>query len=116
MIQLCNNNNVKLIFLGMPSIELEKRKEMNGVKALLENIDAEYIDFYELAEELQLNASEDFGDIIHLDVKGAKKVTSYIGKYLKGKGYVSDRRNDKEFSEWHKYYENSIYKEFYFDK
>ena len=42
--------------------------------------------------------SYDRGD--HLNLSGARKVTSYLGKYIGEKYGMEDRRNDPAYQEW----------------
>ena len=88
----------------------------NSLEKFLLAKNIEYINFYKLIDEIGLDANTDMADSIHVNVDGAKKVTSYIGNYLIEKGYVTDRRNDSAFSKWHEDYEKSEYFELYSDK
>jgi len=113
IIKLCNDNDVKLLFIAMPTTEEGKRMEINALKSFVSNKYVEFIDFYELLDEIQFDATTDLIDSVHSSESGAIKITKYIGEWLKNKEWVTDRKKDPEFSEWHEYYEKSWYKTLY---
>jgi len=113
--QICLENDVKFIFVMYPTMNNEMHSIANGVIEICKENNIEFIDFYKLTEEIELNENEDMTDGFHFNISGAKKVTSYLGNYLIERGYVTDRRNDPEFVSWHEDYENSEYKKLYAD-
>lgn len=113
---LCTNSGVKLIFIATPTGREYYGRLANSLINFFIAENIEYINFYDLVAEIGLDANNDMFDSVHVNINGAKKITSYIGSYLIEKGYVTDRRNDLEFSKWHEDYENSEYFKIYSGK
>ena len=62
-----------------------------------------YLDFNLLEKELGINWKTDTmdgGD--HLNMNGAKKVTEYLGAYLKKNYVLSDYRENQMYQYWHR--------------
>lgn len=88
IVELCEKENIQLIFLTAPSYKeyLETKdsyeKIHNFVKELAEQYDAVYWDFNMLSEEMLELTSEDFMDEDHLNESGAKKVTACLSRLI----------------------------------
>lgn len=97
----CESNNSKLILVSTPSTKNWNSKRHNSVARLSKEMDVEYIDMNMLQREIPINwktDTRDKGD--HLNYFGAKKVTAYLGKYLKDSGIFADHRKDNTYSNW----------------
>ncbi len=113
MIKLCEEKKIKFVLVSNPSqISWRYSKHYAAVKiAKKHNLD--YIDL-NLIDELNIDWShetKDDGD--HLNHSGAKKVSSYLGKYLNETELLKDKRNDPKYKSWNKasiLYNNQSYK------
>jgi len=114
--ELCKKNNVKPLFVVYPNSKIDTKLIAWCIEEFSEQNNLEFINFYNVLGEIEFDARNDFADTHHLSVSGGKKITKYMGEYLINKGYVSDRRNDSDFAEWHEYYNDSEYKRLYSDK
>lgn len=81
--QLAEENNVELVLFKTPDTSWSVKK-YNYVNEIAKEVGVKYIDcnIQSIRDEMELDFSEDGADSIHMNVNGAKKVTSYIGKYL----------------------------------
>jgi len=106
---------VKIIFFGLAtsSEEYEHNICVNSMEAYCKQKNIDFINFYNLLNEINFDFTYDMNDDAHVNVNGAKKITEYIGNYLEDMDLVIDRRNDLKFKEWHEYYEKSDYKAYY---
>jgi hypothetical protein len=88
-------------------------KKHNTVKALCDDLDINFIDFYEADtfHAAGLTLGEDFNDDLHMNVIGAAKVSRYLGEYLVTHYDLPDRRDDTKtsiFKDAVKSYEKSL--------
>lgn len=110
IIKLCKDENIKLIFMTIPSAtsgpigkqvldwSLNKNRQ---VEELANKNEIEFIDFNlpGIQKEIGFDWLKDSSDCgNHLNVYGAEKVSNYIGKILSEEYNVPDHRNDKEIS------------------
>ena len=72
----------------------------NGLTNLAKQKKIEYLDL-NLQEEIEIDWSKDTKDAgDHLNLTGAKKVTSFMGTYLKEKYNLSDYREEDGYVLW----------------
>jgi len=101
--ELCDNNNIELILISTPSQNSWNYSKRLGTLELIEKYNIEFIDL-NYNNPLDINWSKetkDRGD--HLNYKGAKKVSEYLGNYLKEKG-LKDHREEEYYNIWNKAY------------
>ena len=109
IVKLCRENNVKLVLVSLPNIDLWNYRKHNSVENLSEKYKLEFIDF-NLNNPLKIDWQVDTKDAGgHLNNKGAIKVSNFIGEYLKSSGLVKDHRKDKKYQSWNDSY--LIYKQ-----
>ncbi len=99
--KLCEENNIELIIVSVPSIRYWTYKKHNGVSQLAEEYGVKYWDF-NVDEELNLDWSKDTPDKgAHLNLYGAQKLTSRIGQLLTETDIeLTDHRKDPAFDTW----------------
>lgn len=101
MLQLCRQKNVELLLFKSPR-EGWHRYEMEAVRALADARGLKYVDFNELYSDgkIELDTAADFRDSQHLNDFGARKVTSYLGGYIRENYELPDRRNEAASNSW----------------
>lgn len=101
MLQLCRQKNVELLLFKSPR-ESWHRYETEAVRALADARGLKYVDFNELYSDgqIELDMAVDFRDSQHLNDSGARKVTSYLGRYIKENYALPDRRNEAVPNSW----------------
>jgi hypothetical protein len=106
IIQLCKENQVQLVLCQMPMGDYELYKEIRGRSNTLmkqaEEAGVEVLDFEQLREELNLNYEEDFHNAIHLNTRGAEKISAYFAGYLKENWDLPDHRGETVYKNWEK--------------
>ncbi|MBQ9608965.1 MAG: hypothetical protein IJV15_05915 [Lachnospiraceae bacterium] len=108
MIKLCEQNNIKLVLLAVPSQKSWSHSKYNMVKELAAEKNVEFIDF-NIDHDLEIDwttETKDRGN--HLNYWGAKKVSDYLGLYLYESGLLTDHRDDDDYKLWNTAY--GIYK------
>lgn len=90
--ELCKENNATLILVSTPSATNWNYKKHNSVAKWADDNSVPYIDL-NLEDEVNINwkkDTKDSGD--HMNLRGAKKVTKFIGRYIKENYNLSDQR------------------------
>ena len=111
IVDICNSNNVKLILVSFPTQNAWGYRKHNTIVKVAEEHDIEFIDLnlVDLGIDWYVDTKDDGS---HLNYTGAKKVSHYIGNYLKETGLFTDHRNDQEYESWNiaykKYEKNKL--------
>ena len=109
IVNLAKENNVKVIFLSIPCATSWNYKKHNAVQDFANEYQIPFLDLNLDADKIQLDWSSDTRDNgQHLNLNGASKVTTYLGKYLKEEYNLPDCRNNVLFSQWGTDYENYL--------
>ncbi len=103
MTKLCKDNDIELVLIKAPSLYpywYEEWEEQIEEYALANELT--YINYLEKIDEVGLDFDTDTYDGgLHLNLAGAKKVTSDLGEFLSTQCQVPDRRNEQELcSRW----------------
>lgn len=99
----CDEQGAKLVLISTPSTKNWDYKRHNGIQALAEELDCEYIDMNILLDEIPIdweNDTSDQGD--HLNYFGAKKCTAFISEYLSNTELLTDKRGNPDYDKWNK--------------
>jgi len=101
IIELCRKENIPLILFKTPAPSSENLlMQLNGIAELAAEFGVPWIDFNRLVDQIHLDYSTDFVDAGHLNVFGAKKVSTYLSQYLKENFHLKDRREDPKYASW----------------
>ena len=105
IVEKCQENNIKLVFVSAPSVKNWSYKRHNGVSDYAKKNNIDFIDLNLKQEEINIDwhtDTRDKGD--HLNYWGALKATEYMGNYLSDLDILKDRRNDKIAEKWNQSY------------
>lgn len=98
MIQYCNQNQLELILIKTPAVSAWNIGYHNAVVEIADRYKLEFIDFnFEpYIDEIHYNEATDSKDASHLNYYGAKKLTKWMGGYLRDEcGNTDVRENEK---------------------
>ena len=100
MAALCEENNIQLILVKAPSLMPHWYDEWEEqVRNYAEKRGLPYYNFLECKEEIGLDYSSDTYDAgLHLNLSGAEKLASYIGRILSEDYDIPDMRKNRELS------------------
>lgn len=107
MIELCQDQGIDVMLTELPyPADEESQRLANGVADIADEYGINYINF------LQMDGIIDFDTDMndksaHVNDSGARKITAYLGNYIKENYSVPDRREDKKYTSW-----NDVYKEY----
>lgn len=97
----CKERDIPLLVMNVPAPVNWNYQKHNGVKKLTKEYDVPYLDMNLHVGKLKINwqtDSRDGGD--HMNFKGARKVTAYLGKYLDKHYSLPDHREDPAYDSW----------------
>lgn len=99
--ELCKQKNIQLFLLEVPSKMIWDYSKFNAVKAFAEQNKLDFIDTNQRLEEFDFDWKTDTYDAgDHLNFSGAEKLSAYVGKYLKERYDLPDRREDEKYKTW----------------
>lgn len=105
MVDLCNKNGVKLVVIAIPNQGNWKYSKHLSTKKITTNLNVEFIDL-NLNNPLEIDWQKESRDKgRHLNYKGAKKVSNFIGNYLKESNLFTNHKDDPKYEVWNKAYE-----------
>ena len=101
IIDLCKTKNIPILLVACPRNDKTfLQPYFNYISDFSERKNIPFINFNLLNEDLKLTTS-DTRDGAHHNIKGAKKITLYLGKYIKENYNIPDRRNTgNDYESW----------------
>ena len=102
MKEFCDANGAKFVLVSSPSTKNWNMPRHNAVEKLANELGIEYLDMNLMRRQIPINwklETKDKGD--HLNYSGATKVSVFLASYLEKTELFKDKRNDKNFSQWH---------------
>jgi hypothetical protein len=103
IIAQCKEKNIQLIFYSAPSPLCWTYAKHNAAATVAHKNGLTYLDLNLKNDVLDINWLKDTRDQgNHVNFRGAKKVTNYIGTYLSEHSNLTDHREDKRYRSWNK--------------
>ncbi len=100
MTKLCEEKGIELVLMKAPSLfpywypEWEEQ-----IVSYAEKNDLLYLNYLELADEIDLDYSKDTYDAgLHLNLSGAEKLSVHLGEVLQNGYNLEDRRGDQDLA------------------
>lgn len=107
IIDFTKANDIELFLMVAPYITTnEDELVYNRVKEIASMNGIEFNSTNYDYEEIGIDFETDFYDFSHLNYWGAAKFTDYLGKELKSRFDIPDRRGDEAYESWNIDYEN----------
>lgn len=111
-VEHCNENDIEVLLVYLPHPADDRQIAMSKYcKKISNEYNVNYINF--LGMDV-VNYNTDCEDSkSHLNVSGARKVTSYIGKYIMENYNIPNRKEDERYSFWNEDYNEYIIHKLY---
>ena len=107
IISLCRENDIELVFMKTPTVIPQSWKAtMDAIKEYSKEKEVVVWDFSYSTEDIGLDYNTDFIDIVHMNIIGSYKFSSYLGEKLSSSFKITDKRKNEEYCRWN---ENSDY-------
>lgn len=98
IIDLCNKNNIRLIFYSSPMYKPFEARQYELIEETLNKYNAEYIDFNKDQKVFDFNREEDYYDIFHLNIRGAVKFSREVARITNDYEYNKKPHNTEVWS------------------
>lgn len=109
IVNLCKENNIKLVLFNVPSIENWNYARHNGTAQLAKDYGLDYLDMNMNAKEIGIDWTKDTCDQgTHLNLSGAQKTSKYFGDYIAKNYSLPDHRADDNYATWNDDYEEYV--------
>ena len=104
MIELCKSKGINVILAEIPfPATHDGQRFANGVQLIADEYDVPYLNFHRIPGVVSM--SVDMANKSHLNDSGARKVSYYIGEYIRENYDLPDRRNDPAYASWNEQFE-----------
>ena len=102
IIELAKEREIPLLLLSAPYMGVLPEDKMiyNRVEEIAKEYGVRFVDFNEYYRQIGFNPATDFAESSHLNYYGSEKYTSFLGKYIKNRYDVTDRRGDEKYASW----------------
>lgn len=113
LIELVKSENIPLMVIVAPYSHItgyQQRKYLEA-KKIASEYDVPFINYNLLYDDIGLDFKTDIADKSHLNYRGSRKFTEYLGKYLNDNYDLPDRRGDENYHSYDmnlKHYKESI--------
>ena len=112
-VDLCREKNIQVLFVTVPNIITTSKLNSQAIKNYCTSRGIPQIDFSEHPEFINIDWTKDTRDGgVHMNTRGAKKVSLFLGQYIIDQYGIKDRRDDKKLAErWdrdYKRYKNEV--------
>lgn len=107
IVDLCKEKKIEIILIKTPVANWDWNKH-ETVSGFADANSVSFLDFCipELQKEIGFNEKQDFcDDGRHPNISGGKKISRYVGKYLKEHCKLKDKRENEDYEQWWKDYQ-----------
>lgn len=105
VIELAQKKKIPIIIVVAPyaGINESHQKYFNRASDIASEYNVSFINCNLLFDEIGLDFTTDVADKEHLNYKGTPKLSRYIGKHIKEKYGIPDRRSDEKYVSWQRH-------------
>ena len=105
----CRRRGIKVVLYSGASAACYDIRMHNAVAQFAEECGVEYMDANYDRDKIQIDWEHDtFDGGDHLNLYGARKMTTYLGDYLRDNCDLTDHRNDPKYSSWHELWKDYV--------
>ena len=100
-IEICRDNGAIPVLMATVSPYEWKMEDYNAVKDLADKNGVSFLDLNQETDALQIDWSQDTCDGgWHMNYHGARKISDYLGRYLRSDLGLQDHRTDQNYAQW----------------
>ena len=99
-IQKCQKEKIALLLIALPlEADAEQQRYFNGIQQLADEYGVSYLNF--VSDSPMINPETDFADGAHMNISGARKMTQYLGEYIRQNYEIPNRMLEEEYvAQW----------------
>lgn len=90
VVELCKKSGTEIIFYTAPYCG--EYEYFDAMEEYASKHDCAYLNLFECADDMGLDAMTDFYDSQHVNISGASKIGHYLGKYISENYDIADSR------------------------
>lgn len=99
--KMCDDRNIKMLFISAPTPATWTNKKHNGVQALADEFGIDYLDMNMPDVEFGFDYSKHIADAgYHCNYEGSVLVTKFVSDYVNSHYQLDDRRTDENYENW----------------
>lgn len=101
-IELAKENDIPIVAVicPFPGITKDAQRFFNRAGQIAAEYDVPFVNCNLLLDEIGIDCGTDAADEDHLNYRGSRKLTRYIGRYLHERYEIPDRRNAEGYETW----------------
>ena len=109
LLELCQNKGVELLLVNLPVDfgakhgvmgDMEKMQMYyNAVHDFAADHQIRYWNYMDCTDEIELDPAKDYDGGYHLNIRGAEKLTDFMGRYITENYSLHDRRSDSGYDD-----------------
>lgn len=102
IIELAGENDIPIVVIIAPYAGLteEEQKIYHTAEEIAKEYGAEFINYNLCYQEAGIDFATDVADGAHLNYKGSQKFSESVGRYLRERYRISDRRGNPSYQSW----------------
>ncbi len=101
IVEFCENNDINLLLIKTPDANRKtSQRQYNAGEILAEEENVPFLNLNYYDDEISLTRSDFYYDGTHLNIKGARKTTDFLGEYLIENYDFVDHRGDSAYESW----------------
>lgn len=105
LVSFCRSKGADVLFVVMPSVSSWNYERHNGVEDYAKSINVPFVDLNLHYNDMGISMKTCFRDKgNHLNYKGTKAVTKYLGSYIKQNYSIDKLSSNKNYDSWNKNY------------
>ena len=105
IISECQSQGIDILLVNLPyPANTEQQEAANMVQSIAQEYGVNYINFVSLDQMVDYQVDL-FDGNSHLNPSGARKITDYLGDYIRRHYNIPDHRGEEKFAKWHDEYD-----------
>ena len=101
--ELCDEKGIKFLFISTPDTTAWNYDKYEKLSSWTQENNIDYLDLNINSDEIGINFDTDsVNNGMHLNIKGAIKVSNYLGQYLSNNYGLTNHLNDSKYNYWSK--------------
>lgn len=99
--RICEENQIELLLLEAPAPKTWNSERHEEVEKWAQKNSISFLDTNTILNEIGINWETDTEDAgVHLNIKGAQKLSKYVGDYLLNHYKFTNHKNDTNYQQW----------------
>lgn len=102
IIELAQSEGIPIEIVIAPYADCydDEMKALNRAEEIANEKGVPFMNCLRMTDEIGIDYATDMADPVHLNYKGNRKFTHFIGEYIKGKYDIPDHRGDGRYASW----------------